>query len=174
MHAIHTRRVGVAFVALVALVMGYAWLSAAQEESPAPAGHVTGQAAPGDDLVTAGSTVRVMNEVSGDVAAAGNDVTIDAPVDGYVMSAGRHVTLVGKIGNDLWAAGETVNIESPIANNAMVAGRTVHLRGNAVVGHDARLAGNTVTAEGRVERDLSIGAGAVARIGANGGGRGSG
>jgi hypothetical protein len=78
--------------------------------------------------------------------------------------------VVGKIGNDLWAAGETVNIESPIANNAMVAGRTVHVRGNAVIGHDAHLAGNDVTAEGRVERNLTIGAGGVARINANVGG----
>jgi len=171
MHGIHTRRVGLAVAALAVLVMGYAWLSADQEESPAGTqAPVIGQAAPGDDLLTAGSTVRVMNEVTGDVAAAGNDVTIDAPVDGYVMSAGRRVTLVGKIGNDLWAAGETVNIESPIANNAMVAGRTVHLRGNAVVGHDAHLAGNDVTAEGRVERNLTIGAGGIARINASVGG----
>ncbi|HEY7190458.1 MAG TPA: hypothetical protein VH436_28095 [Vicinamibacterales bacterium] len=171
MHGIHTPRVGVAVVALAVLVMGYAWLSADQEESqantPAP---IAGQPAPGDDLITAASTVRVMNEVTGDVAAAGNEVTIDAPVDGYVLSAGRRVTVVGKIGNDLWAAGETVNIESPIANNAMVAGRTVHVRGNAVIGHDAHLAGNDVTAEGRVERNLTIGAGGVARINANVGG----
>jgi len=167
MHRIHTARAGIAFAALTALVMGYAWVSAEQEDSPAP---VAGVAAPGDDLVTAGSTVRVMNEVTGDVAAAGNDVTIDAPVDGYVMSAGRRVTLVGKIGNDLWAAGETVNIESPIANNAMVAGRTVHVRSNAVIGHDAHLAGNDVTAEGRVERNLTIGAGGTALINANVGG----
>jgi len=172
MHGIHSARVGVALVAFAALVMGYAWLSAVQEErspaeTPPP---VAGEGAPGDDLVTAGRTIRVMNEVTGDVAAAGNDVTIDAPVDGYVMSAGRRVTLVGKIGNDLWAAGETVNIESPIANNAMVAGRTVHVRSNAVIGHDAHLAGNDVTAEGRVERNLTIGAGGTARINANVGG----
>jgi hypothetical protein len=171
MHGIHTSRVGAAFAALAALVMGYAWLSADQEGSPTGTPTpVVGQPAPGDDLMTAGRTVRVMNEVTGDVAAAGNDVTIDAPVDGYVMSAGRRVTVVGKIGNDLWAAGETVNIESPIANNAMVAGRTVHLRGNTVIGHDAHLAGNDVTAEGRVERNLTIGAGGVARINANVGG----
>src|SRR6185369_3128440 len=114
MHRIHTARAGIACAALTALVMGYAWVNAEQEDSPSDApAPVAGVAAPGDDLVTAGSTIRVMNEVTGDVAAAGNDVTIDAPVDGYVMSAGRRLTLVGKIGNDLWAAGETVNIESP-------------------------------------------------------------
>ena len=131
---------------------------------------IVGQVPHDDDLVTAGQIVRVREAVAGDVAAAGSDVTIDGPVNGYVMSAGRRLTLVGQIGNDLWAAGETVNIESPIANNAMVAGRTVHLRSNAVIGHDAHLAGNTVTAEGRIERNLTIGAGGIARIGANVGG----
>jgi hypothetical protein len=138
--------------------------------APTAPATVVGQTPTDDDLVTAGRSVRVMQEVAGDVAAAGSDVTIDGPVNGYVMSAGRRLTLVGQIGNDLWAAGETVNVESPILNNAMVAGRTVHLRSNASVGHDAHLAGNTVIAEGRIERNLTIGAGSVARIGANVGG----
>jgi hypothetical protein len=51
----------------------------------------------------------------------------------------------------------------------MLAGRTVSLGRNAVIGHDARLAGNTVTAEGRVERNLDIGAD-TARIGGDIGG----
>ena len=163
-----------ACLVLIALAGAVARLAAQDHQQlPAPTvqpASVTGRTANEDDLVTAGRTVRVMTEVTGDVAAAGSEVTIDAPVDGYVMSAGRVVTLVGQIGNDLWAAGETVNVDSPIANNAMVAGRTVHLRPNTVVGHDAHLAGNSVTAEGRIQHNLTIGAGAEARIGANVGG----
>jgi hypothetical protein len=74
------------------------------------------------------------------------------------MSAGRSVTLDGRVGTDIWAAGETVTVDSPVGNNGMLAGRTVNLGRKAVIGHDARLAGNTVTAEGRVERNLDIGA----------------
>jgi len=174
MQVIRTAGVVGALIAVAALPSGPARLSAQQAAPHAAtkptAPVVIGKPATDDDLVTAGRTVRVMSEVTGDVAAAGSEVTVDAPVDGYVMSAGRRVTLVGKIGNDLWAAGETVNVESPIANNAMVAGRWVHLRSNAVVGHDAHLAGDSVTAEGRIERNLTIGAGAEAVIGANVGG----
>jgi hypothetical protein len=162
-----------ACLVVTALASAVALYAAQDNQVSAPTvqpASVTGRTANEDDLVTAGRTVRVKTEVTGDVAAAGSEVTIDAPVDGYVMSAGRVVTLVGQIGNDLWAAGETVNVDSPIANNAMVAGRTVHLRPNTVVGHDAHLAGNTVTAEGRIDRNLTIGAGAEARIGANVGG----
>jgi hypothetical protein len=190
----------VATVLLAVLITGAVWLRAEQQDvsapqtvtnpppvaaaeapsatngAPAETGGtsspptVVGQVPTDDDLVTAARVVRVRQEVAGDLAAAGSDVTIDGPVNGYVMSAGRRLTLVGQIGNDLWAAGETVNVESPIVNNAMVAGRTVHLRSNARVGHDAHLAGNTVTAEGRIERNLTIGAGGIARIGANVGG----
>ena len=121
------------------------------------------------DLLTAARELHVKAEVDGDVAAAGERIVIDGPITGYVMSAGREVTLDGNVGNDLWAAGETVAVNSDISNNAMLAGRTVHLQSGAVVGHDARLAGTTVTTEGRVERNLRIGAD-TARIGGNVGG----
>lgn len=121
------------------------------------------------DLMTAGRHVRIAAEVEGDVAVAGNDVTIAAPVGGYVMSAGRTVTLQGRVGNDVWAAGERVNINGTIENNAMVAGRTVHLLPGASVGQNARVAGNHVTTEARIEHDLVIGA-ATAEIGGDIGG----
>jgi hypothetical protein len=104
-------------------------------------------------LLTAARELHVQAQVKGDLAAAGERITIDGPIDGYVMSAGRTVTLDWSVGNDLWAAGETIAVNSDISNNAMLAGRTVHLESGALVGHDARIAGDTVTTEGRVERN---------------------
>jgi hypothetical protein len=75
----------------------------------------------------------------------------------------------GRVGNDLWAAGEIVDVSSSVSNNAMLAGRSVRLGSDALIGHDARLAGNTVTAEGRVERNLRINAD-TARLGGEVGG----
>jgi hypothetical protein len=121
------------------------------------------------DIVTAGRIIDLRTEIAGDAAVAGAEVTISAPVNGYVMGAGRSVTVEGRVANDVWAAGETVTVDSSIGNNAMLAGRIVNLGRNTVIGHDARLAGNTVTAEGRVERNLDIGAG-TAQIGADVGG----
>jgi cytoskeletal protein CcmA (bactofilin family) len=122
-----------------------------------------------DDLLAAARELHVRAEVKGDVAAAGERVTIDGPIDGYVMSAGRTVTVDGRVGNDLWAAGEIVDVSSSVSNNAMLAGRSVRLGSDALIGHDARLAGNTVTAEGRVERNLRINAD-TARLGGEVGG----
>jgi hypothetical protein len=158
-----------ALTVAVVLVSGYAWVAAQQSEPAVARVPVNAERAVSDDLLTTGRNVHIENEVMGDVAAAGADVTIDGRVNGYVMGAGRTVTLDGPVSNDVWAAGETVTLDSTIGNNAMMAGRIVTLGRNAVIGHDARLAGNTVTAEGRIERDLSIGA-ETARIGADVGG----
>lgn len=147
----YSKKMGI-LLALI-LICVYTWGDAARAQSRDTATTAGAEERIADDIVTAGGTVHVQSEVAGDVAAAGGEVTIDGPVHGYVMSAGRSVRLDGKVGNDVWAAGETVIVDSPVGNNAMVAGRVVNLGRNAVIGHDARLAGNTVTAEGRIDRD---------------------
>ncbi len=111
-----------------------------------------------DDLTTASQTVNIESSISGDLAAAGREVTIGGPVGGYAMAAGRNVSVASRIDNDLWAAGETVKVDGQIGDTATLAGRDVRIGRNAIVGTDARLAGSSVQVEGRVERDLSIGA----------------
>lgn len=111
-----------------------------------------------DDLLTAGQRVRVEAQVEGDVAAAGSNVTIVAPVQGYIMGAGRTVTIAGPVDNDVWAAGERVTVDAQVGDNAMIAGQTVRLAPGSVIGRNARLAGNEVRSEGRIARDLRIGA----------------
>jgi hypothetical protein len=151
------RLVHVGLLSLAILAAG-SWWSGAQQSKGASARAEDRAAVITDDLITAGETVQVGADVRGDVAAAGADVSISGPIQGYVLGAGRHVRIDGPVGNDVWAAGETVEIDNTIGNNAMVAGRLVRLEPGAVIGEDARLAGNEVTVEGRVERDLRIGA----------------
>src|SRR3954464_15151958 len=98
MDAIRTARASAALIVLALFASRPAWLTAEQAalpatQTPAP---VVGKPANDDDLVTAGRTIRVTKEITGDVAAAGSEITIDAPVDGYVMTAGRRLTLVGQ------------------------------------------------------------------------------
>jgi hypothetical protein len=144
---------------VLAMLAASSWWSGAQSGSETANGRLSDTAAViADDVVTAGEAVHVNATVKGDVAAAGADVTIAGPIDGYVLGAGRTVRIDAPVGNDVWAAGETVEIDSTIGNNVMVAGRVVHLGRGSVVGEDARLAGDRVTVEGRVERDLRIGA----------------
>jgi hypothetical protein len=169
MSARHTAFAVVGLAVILALIDGYAWVAAAQNEEHKAQSRVAVETQLGDDTLASGRSVHVQDDISGDLAAAGADVTIDGRVNGYVMGAGRTVRLEGPVGNDVWAAGETVTVDNTIGNNAMMAGRRVTLGQNAVVGHDARLAGQTVTAQGRIERDLTIGA-ETAQIGADVGG----
>jgi hypothetical protein len=151
------RLVHVTLLVLLILAIG-SWWSGAQQSGTSTARAGDAAEVITHDVVTAAETVIVDADVRGDVAAAGADVTIGGPIQGYVMGAGRHVRIAGPVGNDVWAAGETVELDNMVGNNAMVAGRLVRLQPGAVVGEDAHLAGDEVTVDGRVERDLRIGA----------------
>jgi hypothetical protein len=72
------------------------------------------------------------------------------------MAAGSDVNINGAVGNDLWAAGANVNVNAPVTDNARVAGGSVTLRPQTSIGRDAYLAGNSVEAHGRVERNLIV------------------
>ena len=154
---------------ILAILAASSWWSRAQQAAHPHSRAADPSALITDDVVTAGETVQVDADVRGDVAAAGADVSIGGPIQGYVMGAGRHVRIGGPVGNDVWAAGETVEIDNTVGNNAMVAGRLVRLRSGAMVGEDARLAGSEVVVEGRVRRDLRIGADQARIRGAVGG-----
>jgi cytoskeletal protein CcmA (bactofilin family) len=157
-HAMSKRRGLILLLALFGLsLLGVASWSSAQR-TPSGTATANSDAVVADDVLTAGETVQVTATVKGDVAAAGADVTIAGPVQGYVMGAGRHVRIDGPVGNDVWAAGETVEVHNTVGNNAMLAGRLVHLETGAVIGEDARLAGSEVVLDGRVRRNLRIGA----------------
>jgi hypothetical protein len=149
----------IAIVVLGALSFSF-WTSVIRPTRAAGAGDVT--VAPGSDvsgdLITAGRNVNVQTEIEGDLAVAGANVNVAAPIHGYLMAAGSDVNINGAVGNDLWAAGANVNVNATVADNARLAGGSVRLQPQARIGRDAYLAGNSVEAHGKVERNLSVGA----------------
>lgn len=122
-----------------------------------------------EDLLVAGSNVRIQAEIKGDLAVAGSEVNITAPVGGYVLAAGSNVSINSSVGNDLWAAGSNVTINNSVGDNAMLAGNTVNLSPEASIRSDASIAGNTITVKGRVEHNLKLAA-SEAQIGSEIGG----
>lgn len=114
-----------------------------------------------DDLILAGSNVKVEGEAKEDVIAAGSEVIISGAVKGYALLAGKNITVSGPIGNDLFAAGANLQINAPVADNAVLAGGEIHLQPGAVIHHDAVLAGGKVEVAGKIERDLKLAAGEV-------------
>lgn len=112
-----------------------------------------------DDLILAGNNVTVQGEARDDLIAAGNEVTIAGAVQGYILAAGRNVTVSGPVGNDLFAAGATLRLNAPVADNAVLAGGEIYVQPNAIVQHDALLAGGRVEIAGKIMRDLKLAAG---------------
>ncbi len=112
-----------------------------------------------EDFYSAGQTVDVKSDtIVGDVALAGMNVNINGKVEGYAMVSGLNVNIDGPISDDVWAAGANITVNSPIADNAMIAGSNVALGKNASIGRDAKIAGNNVEINGRITRNLELGA----------------
>jgi len=112
-----------------------------------------------EDFYSAGQTVDVKSDtIVGDVALAGMNVNINGKVEGYAMVSGLNVNIDGPIDDDVWAAGANITVNSPIADNAMIAGSNVALGKNASIGRDAKIAGNNVEINGRITRNLELGA----------------
>jgi hypothetical protein len=148
-------QLGILIMALAGLIAGYGLSRAAGQVA---SDNVVVTQVTEDDLLAAGRKLQVQAEVKGDVTVAGSDVTIAGPVAGYVMVAGSNVNINGSVGNDLWAAGANVNVNAPVADNAMLAGSDVKLLPDAVVKHNAKIAGSAVSVQGRIERNLKLAA----------------
>jgi hypothetical protein len=157
---IEMKRIGWVLIAIAALagLSFYSWSNVIRLTRAAGFSDVTAPSGSDGrgDVITAGRNVNVQTEIEGDLAVAGSNVTVAAPVQGYLMAAGSDVDINGAVGNDLWAAGANVNVNAPVADNARVAGNSVTLQPQASVGGDAYLAGNSVEAHGKVERNLLV------------------
>jgi cytoskeletal protein CcmA (bactofilin family) len=99
----------------------------------------------GGDYYAAGRNIELTADVEGDVFAAGCPVLIESHVKGDEALAGCQITLRGKIDHDLYAAGGSVRLENEIAGSARIAG------GQITLSRQARIAGRTTLAGGRVE-----------------------
>lgn len=69
-----------------------------------------------DDLILAGSQVKVEGEATEDVVAAGSEVTISGAVKGYALLAGRNIIVSAPSGNDLFAAGANLQLTASTCN----------------------------------------------------------
>ncbi len=108
------------------------------------------------NLYTAGASVTLNGEVSGDLFAAGATVSMDGNVEKDVNIAGANVTLAGNVGDDLRAAGANLNISSKIGGDILAAGSNLTLTDKSTIGGDAVLAGANLTLNAPVKGSLKI------------------
>jgi hypothetical protein len=114
-----------------------------------------------DNTYVAGGTVDVAAEVERDFVAAGGTINVRELVKGDVTVAGGSVNISARVGDDIRAAGGTVIVGAEVGGEVVAAGGTVTLAPEAKVAGRAWLSGGSVTAAGRVGRDLKVAAGSV-------------
>lgn len=104
----------------------------------------------------AGSNIDVAGKINGDLFCAGQNVTISGDIDGDVICAGQTVTFSGTATGDVRLAAQTVNVSGDVDGSVSTAGQTVMLEDRAAVGRDASFAGQSVTVNGPIFRDLAV------------------
>ncbi len=109
-----------------------------------------------DDFVVAGQTVDIRGVIEGDLYVFAETITITGAVHGDVYAAAKIVDISGAVRDDLFAAGAEVKISGTVGDNATVAGSTLAFSDASTVGRDLTVAGEQLTANGRVGRFLTL------------------
>lgn len=110
----------------------------------------------GSGFIT-GSTVRVEEEVSGDLFCAGRDVVINTTVDGDVICAGQYITIEGHVTGNIRVAGQHVSVLGTVDKNVTAFAQKLSISDTAVIGGELITAGQDLTVSGLIQKDVLIG-----------------
>ncbi|MDB5166005.1 MAG: hypothetical protein JWM37_77 [Candidatus Saccharibacteria bacterium] len=144
-------------LSLLVLAVSFMWAVPASAHSFHSGNNVTlGQDQRIDStLFTAGTTVTINSEVSGDVFCAGQTVTVSGTVHGDIICAAQTIHITGTVDGDVRLAGQTVTVGGKVGGNATVAGQTFVLEPTGSIAGDASLASSETTVSGPVGRDIA-------------------
>jgi hypothetical protein len=105
--------------------------------------------------------IDIAGTIKGDLLVIGDLVTISGTVEGNVLAFARRVEVTGTVGGSLAGAGETVEVTGRVSRNLIAAGSKVNIGKAAEVAGNAIAAGSDSMIEGKIARDLIIGAGTM-------------
>ena len=137
------------FVSLLALLVFFALPSLALYLKTGDSISIPKDVLINDNLLVVGKTIEVFATVTGDLIAVGESILVDGNVKGNVIAGGRNVFIKSAVKNDLIAGGWKLDVME-----------------NARVGKDAFLVCINGTIDGKILRDLKVGANTLG-IGAN-------
>ena len=110
-----------------------------------------------DDLYALGTNIAINGTIHGDLIAGGNNISVDGNVTGDVIAGGNSVVIRGQVGGSVRAAGNTVVVDGKIANDLVVGGNELTILGNGRVGRDVIVGATNATISGQIGRDLQAG-----------------
>jgi hypothetical protein len=113
---------------------------------------------PDGDVLSAGSVVDVSDSVTGDAMLVGASVEYSGLVGGSYLGAGGVQEVDGGVEGSARVVAGTIRLGASVGRNVTLVGGNVLLQREAVVEHNAYLAGGFVRVEGVVRGDLYVGA----------------
>jgi cytoskeletal protein CcmA (bactofilin family) len=110
-----------------------------------------------DDLYVFGSNIAINGTIHGDLIAAGNNISVDGTVTGDVIAAGQSVVIRGQVGGSVRAAGSTIVLDGKVTDDLLAAGNELTILSNGRVGRDVIVGATNATVSGQIGRDLQAG-----------------
>lgn len=105
----------------------------------------------GGDLFGSGSTVSVVDSISGDVILAGGELGFHGVAGGDYLGAGGTQVIGGRVSGDVRAAGGEIRLGGQVARNLTAAGGMIEIAEDARVGGNVYLAGQRIRVDGRID-----------------------
>jgi cytoskeletal protein CcmA (bactofilin family) len=110
-----------------------------------------------DDLYAFGTNIAINGTIHGDLIAAGNNISVDGTVTGDVIAAGQSVVIRGQVGGSVRAAGASIVVDGKVTNDLLAAGNELTILSNGRVGRDVIVGATNATISGQIGRDLQAG-----------------
>ena len=110
-----------------------------------------------DDLYAFGTNISINGTIHGDLIAAGSNISVDGTVTGDVIAAGNSIAIRGQVGGSVRAAGNMMVLDGKVTNDLLAAGNELTILSNGRVGRDVVVGATTATITGQIGRDLQAG-----------------
>ncbi|HVD51417.1 MAG TPA: hypothetical protein VNB51_05200 [Candidatus Udaeobacter sp.] len=110
-----------------------------------------------DDLYAFGTNISINGTIHGDLIAAGSNISVDGTVTGDVIAAGNSIAIRGQVGGSVRAAGNMMVLDGKVTNDLLAAGNELTILSNGRVGRDVVVGATTATVTGQIGRDLQAG-----------------
>jgi cytoskeletal protein CcmA (bactofilin family) len=110
-----------------------------------------------DDLYAFGTNISISGTIHGDLVAAGSNISVDGTVTGDVIAAGNSIAIRGQVGGTVRAAGNTIVLDGKVTNDLLAAGNELTILSNGRVGRDVIVGAANATITGQIGRDLQAG-----------------
>jgi len=155
------RRLGTTLAALGLLFAALSTPTASAAEMKRNIEHYTlaeGQVV-ANDLVVFARTTTIAGTVEGDVIAFGQSLAVTGTVRGDVLAFCRTVRIEGRVEGSVRTGSQFFELRGTVGRNVTSAGEDLTVTKDARLAGSAMFFGSVVKLEGRVERDLTVGAG---------------